>query len=231
MDRIERAICKKLEPLLKQHGFVLVKERGGFVRAQPYGSDDMLCVNMGTSAIGERHFFIGIHFAIRHDRIEVPWNTLGLVYGEDNQRMTPTLVFGFPRPRNLPTLKIFPGSFDEDVAAVAAEGQSLFLTKGLPFFAEYSDLVAVEALANRRPLADLDPYTVGGPMEHRAMRSLLLAKAVNQGVYAAVREAFVRLDKGMFPREQRLAMLAKVDAMTLPLAKPGAGDEVQNPNP
>lgn len=217
MDRIERAICKRLEPTLKQHGFLLAKEHGGFVRAQPYGFDDMLVVNKGTVQVGSRHFLIGIHFAVRHDRIEVPWNTLGMVYGEENQRMTPTLVFGFPRPRNLPTLKVFPASMEADIAAVAAEGQNLFLTKGLPFFAEYGDLAAVEALANRHPLADIDPYTVGGPMEDRAMRSLLLAKAVNPSRYAAVREEFIRLDKGMFPREHRLAMLAKVDAMAMPL--------------
>lgn len=197
---------------------MLTKEHGGFVRKQPYGFDDMLVVNKGTATFGPSHFWIAMHFGIRHDRIAVPWNTLGMVYGEDNQRMTPTLVFGFPRPPNLPTLKVFPAHMEDDIAAVAAEGQNLFLTKGLPFFAQYGDLAAVEALANRRPLADIDPYSVGGPMEDRAMRSLLLAKAVNPSRYAAVREEFIRLDKGMFPREQRLAMLAKVDAMAMPLA-------------
>lgn len=206
-----------MTPVLKSNGFALFKDMGGFVRQQDYGHDRVMVVDQGTAAPGPRHFEISVHFSVRHDRIEVPWNTLGMVYGEDNQRMTPTLVFGFPRPRNLPTLKVFPASMDDDIAAVAAEGQNLFLTKGLAFFSEYGDLAAVEALANRHPLADIDPYTVGGPMEDRAMRSLLLAKAVNPSRYAAVRDEFIRLDKGMFPREHRLAMLAKVDAMAMPL--------------
>jgi hypothetical protein len=37
-------------------------------------------------------------------------------------------------------------------------------------------------------------------MEYRAMRSLLLTKAMNSQCYAAVRGAFIQLDKGMFPR-------------------------------
>lgn len=48
------------------------------------------------------------------------------------------------------------------------------------------------------------------------MLSLILAKIVNPGRYVQVRETFVTQDKGMFPREQRMAMLAKVDAMELP---------------
>ena len=213
MDRIERTICTPLGPLLQQHGFELQPARGGFVRKQPYGTDNVLVVNKGTAAPGPRHFEISIHFSIRHDSVEVPWNTLGMVYGEDNQRMTPTLVYGFPRPRNLPTLKVRPDTMAQDVAAVASEGQALFLNAGLPFFAKFADLASVEAFANEHPLADLHPYTVGGPMEDRAMRSLILARLVNPGRYAAVREEFLRLDKGMFPRDHRLAMLAKVDAM------------------
>lgn len=214
MDRIERAICKPLGPLLQQHGFELQSTRGGFVRKQPYGTDEVMVVNQGTAAPGPRHFEISIHFRIRHDSVEVPWNTLGMVYGE-GQLETPTLVYGFPRPRNLPTLKLRPETMAQDVAAVAAEGEALFLNAGLPFFSKFADLASVEAFANEHPLADLHPYTVGGPMEHRAMRSLILAKLVNPGRYAAVREEFIRLDKGMFPREHRLAMLAKVDAMEL----------------
>jgi len=216
MDRIERAVCKKMEPVLKPHGFELDKELGGFVRRQPYGHDAMLVVNQGSAgAVGPRHFEIKFYFDIRHDCVEVPWNTLGMVYGEEAQRITPTLTL-HPRPRNLPSLKVIPASQDEDTSRIAQEGAALFRDKGLPFFAEFANLSIVEALANRHPLIDLHPYNFGGPMEHRAMRSLILAKIVNPGRYAQVRETFVTLDKGMFPREQRMAMLAKVDAMELP---------------
>jgi hypothetical protein len=39
---------------------------------------------------------------------------------------------------------------------------------------------------------------------------------VNPQRYAEVRETFIRLDKGMFPREKRLEMLRRVDEMVLP---------------
>lgn len=215
MDRIERAICKKIEPLLKQHGFSLHKEWGYFVRPQPYGHDAFLVVNKGTAGVGPRHFEIAPHCEIRHDRIETPWNTLGMVYGEDNQQQTCTLVLGFPRGMAAPTLKVMPATMDEDIARIAAETETVFTQMAVPFYERFADLGAIEELANKQPLADFMPYTVGMPMEHRAMRSLLLAKAVNSQRYAAVREAFIQLDKGMFPREKRLQMLQRVDEMVL----------------
>lgn len=216
MDRIERAICKKIEPLLMQHGFSLHKEWGYFVRPQAYGHDAFLVVNKGTAGVGPRHFEIGPHCSIRHDRIERAWNTLGLVYGEENQAQTPTLVLGFPRGMKAPPLKVMPATMDEDIARIATETEAIFTQTALPFYARFADLRAIEELANKQPLADFMPYTVGLPMEHRAMRSLLLAKAVNPQQYAAVREEFIRQDKGMFPRERRLQMLQRVDEMELP---------------
>jgi hypothetical protein len=216
MDRIERAICKKIEPLLKQHGFSLSKEWGYFVRSQPYGHDAFLVVNKGTAGAGPRHFEIGPHCEIRHDRIETPWNTLGMVYGEDNQRQTSTLVLGFPRGMKAPPLKLMPATMNEDIALIAAETEAVFTQMALPFYQHFADLRAIEELANKQPLADLMPYTVGLPMEHRAMRSLLLAKAVNPQRYVSVRETFIQLDKGMFPREKRLEILRRVDEMVLP---------------
>jgi hypothetical protein len=213
MDRIERSICKKLEPLLVAGGFALKKEMGGFARPQPYGHDRVMVVNQGTAAPGPQHFAVSVHFSIRHDRIEIPWNTLGLVWGEENQRMTTTLVYGFPRDRKLPSLKVMPATMEKDIELVAVEAEALFKEEGLPFFEQFATLEALEAFANHQPLAELYPYSLGGPMEHRAMRSMLLAKTVNPGRYAAVRETFIRLDQGMFPREQRMAMLQKVDAM------------------
>lgn len=215
MDRIERAIYKKIEPLLKQHGFSLHKDWGIYVRPQPYGHDAVLVVNQGTAGVGPRHFEIRPYFHIRHDSIEVPWNTLGMVYGE-GQLQTATLSYISPRPMNEPTLKVMPVTMNDDIARVAQEIETVFLQKGLPFYERFADLHVIEELANKSPLADIAPYGVGGPMEHRAMRSLLLAKAVNPQRYAAVRETFIQLDKGMFPREKRLQMLQRVDEMVLP---------------
>lgn len=215
MDRIERALYKRIEPLLKQHGFALHKDWGIYVRPRPYGHDAVLVVNQGTAGVGPRHFEIRPYFHVRHDSIEVPWNTLGMVYGE-GQLETATLSYISPRPANEPTLKVMPASMDEDIARVAQEIEAVFLQKGLPFYERFADLNAIEELANKAPLADILPYGVGGPMEHRAMRSLLLAKAVSPQRYAAVREEFIRQDKGMFPRERRLQMLQRVDDMVLP---------------
>jgi len=216
MDRIERAICKKIETLLKQHGFVLNKDWGYFVRPQHYGHDAFLVVNKGTTGVGPRHFEIAPHCEIRHDRIEIPWNTLGLVYGQDNQQQTRTLVQGFPRGMKAPPLKVMPVTMDDDLASIAAETSAVFTRVALPFYERFADLRSIEDIANKQPLADLTPFTVGLAMEHRAMRSLLLAKAVNPQRYAEVREAFVKLDKGMFPRDKRLQMLQQVDKMVLP---------------
>lgn len=215
MDRIERAIYKKIEPLLKQHGFSLHKEWGYFVRPQPYGHDAFLVINKGTAGVGPRHFEINTPCGIRHDRIEIPWNTLGLVYGE-GQLQTDTLVLGFPRGMKAPPLKVMPATMNEDITNIAIETEVVFAKTALPFYERFADLRAIEELANTQPLADFMPYTVGLAMEHRAMRSLLLAKAVNPSRYAAVRETFIQLDKGMFPRERRLQMLQRVDEMVLP---------------
>jgi len=216
MDRIERAICKRIKRLLGQHGFALHKEWGHFVRPQPYGHDAFLVVNKGTAGVGPRHFEINTPCGVRHDRIEIPWNTLGLVYGEENQAQTATLVLGFPRGMKAPSLKVMPATMDEDITRIATETETVFTQTALPFYERFADLRAIEELANKQPLADFMPYTVGLAMEDRAMRSLLLAKAVNPQRYAAVREEFLRLDKGMFPREKRLEMLRRVDEMVLP---------------
>lgn len=201
--------------MVRDHGFELDDGWGHFVRRQSYGHDAMLIVNQGSARFGPRHFEIGLPCEIRHDLIEVPWNTLGLVYGEENQLRTPTLVLGFPRGMQAKPPMVALGWLKEDIARAAKEAEDVFLTKALPFYERFADLRAIEKLANEKPLADLLPYTVGGPIEDRAMRSLLLAKAVNPERYALVRETFVTLDKGMFPREKRLEMLRRVDEMEL----------------
>lgn len=213
MDRIEKAICKLLEPTLKRHGFELRKNWGYFVKEQSYGFDALLIVNQGT-ALG-RFFEINFSFRIRHDQVEVPWNTLGLIYGEDARKETTTLGLLTPRGRQAVPLKVAPESMEEDIPSVAREIEATFTQVALPFYQRFSDLEEIEELANKAPLADIDPYGVGGPMEHRAMRSLLLAKAVNPERYAAVRDTFLTLDKGMFPHEKRMEMLRRVDEMQL----------------
>jgi hypothetical protein len=216
MDRIERAICKLLAPALKQHGFALHKEWGGFVRFQPYGSDAFLVVNQGTSS--GKYFEIKCYPAIRHDCIEIPWNTFGFIYGEESQQQTATLTYIFPRG-NLPSLKVIPASMDANVASVAQELENVFTTKALPFYQRFANLAEVEKLVNNRPLDVLGPYGAGGPLEDRTIRSLLLAKAVNPARYALVREAFFTSEKKtMFPRDKCIEMVNKVDDMQLPKA-------------
>lgn len=212
MDRIERAICKLLLPSLKKQGFELRQDWGFFVRKQPYGFDALMVVNQG--AAGGKNFEINIFSEVRHDCIEQPWNTLGFIYGEDSQQQSWTVML--PRARNAPTLKVFPASMEADIAMVAYEVEVLFSQTSLPFYERFADLREVEKLANTSPLSDLSPYSVGGPLDHQAMRSLLLAKAVNPARYASVREAFVTSDKKtLFPREKCMELLRRVDAMEL----------------
>jgi hypothetical protein len=226
MDRLERTVCRKLETLLAPSGFTLHQAWGFFVRPQPYGHDAFMVVNQGTAGVGPRHFELAPHCSVRHDCIEVPWNSLGLVYGAENQLQTATLVLGFPRGMQAPPLKVFPATRRDDLARVAEECYSVFIQHALPFFERFANVAAIEKLANDHPLQDIAPYTVGGPMEHRGMRSLLLAKTINPSRYATVRELFVHLDKGMFPRERRMEMLQKIDAIVVSNyeAQPSAGE-------
>lgn len=212
MDKIERAICKLLLPKLNQQGFELRKEWGFFVRKQLYGFDALMIVNQGTAS--GKYFEINVSSEIRHDCIEIPWNSLGFIYGEDSQQQTWTLML--PRLRNAPVLKVFPDSMKADVAMIAHEVETLFLQTSLPFYQRFADLREIEKLANATPLADLSPYSVGGPLDHQAMRSLLLAKAVNPEHYLSVRDAFVTSNtKTLFPREKCMELLRRVDAMEL----------------
>ncbi|MCT8175448.1 hypothetical protein [Variovorax sp. CY25R-8] len=210
MDRIEKAICAEVMPPLRAQGFELNKKWGCFVREQPFGCDKFMIVNQGT-ALG-KFFEITAFPEIRHDRIEIPWNTLGMVYG-DAQLETCTLVFGQPRGPASP-MKVAPATMQEDVETVAREIEAIFASRALLFYERFADLVKLEAFANAKPLADIAGYSLGLPLEHRAMRSLLLAKAVNPGRYPVVREAFVNSpQKTWFPREKCLDMLRRVDEM------------------
>lgn len=212
MDRLERAICNALQPMLHQQGFELNKAWGYFVRKQPYGFDALLVVNQGTAK--GRCFDIKCYAQIRHDRIEIPWNTFGFVYGEDNQKQTWTLNYKNMRGTEAAEMRVVPESMAADVARTAREVAAIFAQRAVPFYERFADLREVEAWANKDPLAETNP-SLGGAVEDRGTRGLLLAKAVNPQRFPAVREAFLRLEKGMFPRAKRLEVLEKIDAMSI----------------
>jgi hypothetical protein len=136
------------------------------------------------------------------------------VHGEDNQQQTWTVMLS--RPGNLPSWKVFPATLAADAARLAEEIVPFFEQKALPFYQRFADLKEAEALANTIPMADgakLAPLSVG-PLDHQAMRSLLLAKAVNPVRYPQVREAFISSPKKtLFPRDKCLQMVARIDAM------------------
>ena len=218
MNSLESAIARAMSAPLKAAGFILKRGWNSFIRRTTYGHDQLTVVDQGTAAPGPRHHEISIHCAVRHEDVENPWNTLALVYG-DGQPQTSTLVLGFPRGMAAPSLKVFAESRDADVARVANEGIAIFRDIAVPFYQRFSDLHAVEAFVNAKPLEDLWPYTVGLAMEHRAFRSMILAKLVNPNRYASIREQFLARNVGIFPVERRLAMLAQVDAMQLSAAQ------------
>ncbi|PIF77364.1 hypothetical protein CLU95_4538 [Variovorax sp. 54] len=212
MDRIERAITKILRPKLAEHGFELSKKWDCFVRKQNSGEDSFVVVNQGTAKGAGKFYEINCFADVRHERVELPWNTLGMVYGED-QMHTWTLQYK-PRERHLPPMTVSLTSVEADVEHVAGQLAGLLDHSEKVFYPRFADLKEVEEWVNKNPLADTNP-TAGGPIEHLAMRALILAKLVNPPRYAAVREAFLALDKGMFPRERRMAMLQRVDEMSL----------------
>lgn len=212
MDRIERAITKILRPKLAEHGFELSKKWDCFVRKQNGGEDSFVVVNQGTAKGAGKFFEINCFAAVRHERVELPWNTLGMVYG-DSQLHTWTLNYS-PRARNLPPLTVSTTPVEADLEHVAGQLAGLLDQAEKVFYPRFADLKEVEEWVNKTPMADTNP-SAGGPIEHLAMRGLILAKLVNTPRYAAVREAFLALDRGMFPRERRMAMVHQVDEMCL----------------
>ena len=75
MDKIERAIAKVLVPTLKAQGFELHKTGGFFVRPQSWLTQ-LMVVNQGTAS--GKYFEINVYAEVRHDCIEIPWNTFDL---------------------------------------------------------------------------------------------------------------------------------------------------------
>jgi hypothetical protein len=216
LNKIERAICRAIEPTLASHGFLLIREAGGFYRQRPFGFDDFLVVDQGTATFGPGIHQIGCPCGVRHDRIEIPWNSFGFIYGEENQKRTATIILGFPRGRASRPLSVHSDDFDNSVSTAAEQLRHTFLERALPFYDRFADLAEIEQLANEHPLSDVSPYTFGLPLEHRAMRGLLLAKAANPSRYQLVRSAFLSSGKKtLFPREECLEMLNVIDALVV----------------
>lgn len=212
MDRIEKAIAKVLRPKLAEHGFEHSKKWDCFVRKREYGEDSFVLVNQGTAMGAGKFYEINCFADVRHEQVEVLWNRLGMVYGE-HQLHTWTLQYK-PRAQNLPPMTVSPTSVELDVKNVASQVADLLDRSEKIFYPRFADLREVEEWVNKKPLAYTNP-TAGGPIEHLAMRALILAKLVNPARYVEVRDAFLLLDKGMFPRERRMAMLQTVDDMSL----------------
>lgn len=216
MDRIERNINKLIAPTLEAAHFQLNKEWGYFVRKTSYGFDAFIVINKGR--IDGDKFGIRCAIEVRHDVIEVPWNSLGFIYGEDAKLETSTFTLAYPSihlgAKN-DMLKLSPATLKEDIEIAAKDIAQAFIQHAVPFYNRFSHLEEVEKALNKSPMMDISPYTGGLPVEHRAMRSLLCAKAVNPERYDLVRETFIKMNKGMFPLEKRMQMLEKVDAMKL----------------
>jgi len=215
MDRIGRAVAQQMKPVLEGHGFDFRSSWNGFVRDTEYGSEAFLVVNQGTTMGMGRFFEMKCYPAVRHEVIEVPWNTFGFVWGEEAQRQTATLTYTHPRG-NLPVIKVAPSSLKTDVEAAAQEMSRVFKERALPFFGKFSELSAVEEFVNRQPLAELYPYNAGGPLDHLAARSLLLAKASNKNRYRAVRDAcLASTKKTLWPRERYLQTIEHIDSLAI----------------
>ena len=216
MDKIERNINKIISSTLEAANFQLNKEFGYFVRKTSYGHDAFVVINQGR--VDGDKFGIGCAIEVRHDIIENPWNSLGFIYGENEKLETSTLTMAYPSVRfgsKSDMWKLTPATLKENIEMVAMEIAQAFTKHAVPFYNQFSHLEEVEKMLNKVPMADISPYTGGLPVEHRAMRSLLCAKAVNPERYSVVRDTFVKMNKGMFPFEKRMEMLEKVDAMKL----------------
>lgn len=216
MDKFERAINKLLAPKLAAAGFELKKDWNGFFRFTDYGFDEFMVISKGRVDVD--CFGIACAIAVRHERIQTPFNTLGFIHGEEEQRQNPTLVLGYPfykwgTPREY--LQVRLTHMAEDTAAVAVQLEEAFLEQATIFYKRFSRLSEVEELLNREPMADISPYSGGFIPEDRAVTSLLCAKAINPLRYDAVKDAFIAQDKGMYPREKRMELINRVDKMII----------------
>jgi hypothetical protein len=140
---------------VRQQGFEFRKDWGYFVRDQTYGFDALPVVNQGTAK--GRFFEIKCYAEVRHDRIEIPWNTLGMVYGEDNQRQTWTLNYKDMAGLQASPMKVVPESITTD----GQEVTTLLVQKALPFYQRFGDLSEVEEWVNKNPLADTNRLLEG----------------------------------------------------------------------
>ena len=215
MDRIERSISKLLIPRLANYGFAIAKERHCFIKFTDYGFDDFMVINKGR--IGMEYFGIVCAIRMRHDIIQIPWNTLGFIHGEDAQKETPTLILSYPfiySGKPFEYLKLY-STAPEDIAKMADVVANVFIEHALPFYQRFSQLSEIEALLNKEPMEDISPYSGGFFREHRVATSLLCAKAVNPARYDMVKEAFVKKNQGTWPLEKRMEILKKIDEIKI----------------
>ena len=216
MDRIERAINKVLAPTLKAAGFELKKEWNCFVKFTDYGFDSFMVIDQGRLDVDQ--ISIGCSIGIRHNRIQELFNTFGFIYGEEEQKQNVTFSLSYPfnARKNLDDyLKLNALTLQEDIAIVAKHLEQAFAEHAIPFYNRFSKLSEVEELLNKKPLADISPYSGGFIPEDLMVTSLLCAKAVNPARYDLVREACVAMEGGMYPKEKRMEILKKVDAMVI----------------
>lgn len=216
MNKLERAINKLLAPTLSESGFKLKATWGGFFRFTDYGFDGFMVIDQGRKEINANGIVCAIK--IRHDKIQLPFNKLDFIYGEEEQKQNPTLVLGYPFYKwGTPTeyLMVNSATAEVDVIIVADHLKRVLQQHALPFYERYSNLAEIEELLNHEPMGDIAPYSGGFIYEHRVVTSLLCAKATNPSRYDAVKEAFIKLDKGMYPREKRMEILRKVDAIVI----------------
>lgn len=221
MDKIEKELSRRVEPLLKEHGFALRKTWHCFVRKQPYGFDGFAISHLTSFDTEPIHQIFG-GFGVRHDRIEIPFNTLGFIYGDDAQRQTVTFTRAYPpHPYGHPDhrIRIGQSTFESDLDRAEQRVRQYFLEEGLPFYERFASLAEIEAIVNADPKVppmDFGPYSSGYFWEMRAVRGLLLAKLLNPERYGELRQAYLEHTFGtQLSAERRIAVMERVDALSV----------------
>ena len=215
MDRIERSISKLLVPSLATYGFALAKERHCFIKFTDYGFDNFMVINKGR--IDNDYYGVSCAIGIRHDKVQLPFNSLGFIHGDEAQQENTTLVLRYPSyswGRPFEYLKLYSTS-PEDIAKMTDEIANVFVEQALSFYQRFSQLCEIEELLNKEPMEDISPYSGGFFPEDRVVTSLLCAKAVNPARYDMVKEAFVKKNQGTWPLEKRMEILKKIDEIKI----------------
>jgi len=158
-------------------GFRYMAKRNSFFRKEEYGYSEFLWAShrdICRDVEGMRYLLI---IGMRHNNVENAVNRLGLIYGAEDQKFSPTISRSldlFPIS-NTSTYSFFLKSSapDSDVDEVAASIAASIQVDAMPFYARYSSLIPCAIDLNSSPASKTHP--LNNNLEQRMYRAVACA--------------------------------------------------------